>query len=92
VALFVSSGQIIIIENIQKYAVLRNITGCFISIILNLVLIPRYGITGSALATIFTMSFTGYFSHIFIKPYKYLFKIQSNSLGFGLMRIIRQKH
>jgi len=91
VALFVSSGQIIIIENIQKYAVLRNITGCFIAVILNWVLIPRYGITGSALATIFTMSVTGYFSHVFIKPYKYLFKLQSNSIGLGLKRIIRQK-
>lgn len=91
VALFVSSGQIIIIENIQKFAVLRNIFGCFISIILNLVLIPKYGIIGSAVATIFTMSFTGYFSHIFIRPYKFLFQMQSNSLVFGLMRVVRHK-
>jgi O-antigen/teichoic acid export membrane protein len=91
VALFVSSGQIIIIENIQKYAVLRNIAGCFISIIFNLILIPRYGILGSALATIFTMSFTGYFSHIFISPFRFLFHMQSNSLVFGLMRVVRHK-
>lgn len=92
VALFVSSGQIIIIENIQKYAVLRNIVGCFISVLLNYALIPRFGIIGSAVATIITMSFSGYFSHIFIKPFQYLFQIQTNSLVFGLMRIIRQKH
>jgi len=89
VALFVSSGQLIIIENIQKYAVFRNIVGCFISVILNFLLIPKYGIIGSASATIITMSFTGYFSHIFIKPFQYLYKIQNNSLLFGFIRIFR---
>ena len=92
VALFVSTGQLIIIENIQKYAVLRNIAGCFISILLNFALIPRFGIVGSAVATIFTMSFTGYFSHLFIKPFKYLFQIQTSSFGYGLIRIIRHNY
>jgi O-antigen/teichoic acid export membrane protein len=91
VALFASSGQIIIIENIQKYAVLRNIAGCFISIMFNFILIPWYGILGSAMATIFTMSFTGYFSHIFISPFRFLFHMQSNTLVFGLMRVVRHK-
>lgn len=91
VALFASSGQIIIIENIHKYAALRNIVGCFVSILLNLLFIPLLGIIGSAIATIFTMSFSGYFSHIFIKPYKYLFRIQTNSLTFGLIRIIKTR-
>lgn len=92
VALFVSSGQLIIIENIQKFAALRNIAGCFISVLLNLALIPRFGINGSAVATIITMWFTGYFSHLFINPYKHLFKIQTNSVGFGLKRIIRHNY
>ena len=92
VALFVSSGQLIIIENIQKFAALRNIFGCFISVLLNLLLIPKFGIVGSAVATILTMSFTGYFSHFFIKPFKHLFKIQTNSISFGLIRIIRQNY
>jgi len=92
VALFVSSGQLIIIENVQKFAALRNIAGCFISVLLNLALIPRFGINGSAVATIITMWFTGYFSHLFIKPYKHLFKIQTNSIGFGLKRIIRHNY
>jgi O-antigen/teichoic acid export membrane protein len=92
VALFASSGQIIIIENIQKYAVLRNIVGCFVSIILNLLLIPYMGIIGSALATIITMFFSGYFSHLIIRPFHYLFRIQTNSLSAGLMRIMRSNH
>jgi O-antigen/teichoic acid export membrane protein len=92
VALFVSSGQIIIIESIHKYAALRNIVGCFVSIILNLALIPGFGIIGSAFATIITMFFSGYFSHLFIKPYQYLFRIQSNSLVLGLFRIAHKKY
>lgn len=92
VALFSGSGQLIIIEHIQKYAVLRNIIGCFVSIAVNYLFIPRFGIVGSAIATILTMSFTGYFSHIFIKPFRYLFGIQNKALAFGIIRIARQVH
>ena len=37
-----ASGTMIIIEGIQKYAVLRNLIGCVINITLNLFLIPNY--------------------------------------------------
>lgn len=86
VALFSATGQIIIIENIQKYAVYRNIFGCFISVAINFLLIPYWGIIGSALATVITMSFTGYFSHLIIPQYRYLFEIQNNSILHGFSR------
>ncbi len=89
VALFAASGQIIIIEGIQKYAALRNVVGCAISVLLNLILIPISGIIGSAIATILTMAFSGYFSHKFITPFKYLFKVQNVSIFFGLPRIVQ---
>jgi O-antigen/teichoic acid export membrane protein len=87
IALFASSGQLIIIENLQKFAVLRNIVGCVVSIVLNLVLIPKYGIIGSAIATIATMAFSGYLSHILIRPFQHLFKLQTKAI-FGGWRII----
>jgi len=83
IALFTASGQLIIIENIQKYAVYRNIIGIFISIGLNLLLIPHWGIIGSAWATIITMAFTGYISHLFINHYFYLFRLQTKSIFEG---------
>ena len=88
VALFAASGQIIITEGIQKYAAIRNIIGCCISVLLNLILIPSWGIIGSAWATIFTYAFSGYFSHLLIKPYHFLFKMQTNAILSGFPRII----
>ena len=89
VALFAGSGQLIIIENIQKYAAVRNILGCILSVFLNFILIPVWGITGSAIATIITLSVSGYFSHIFIRPYRYLFRIQTSAIFFGWKRIVK---
>lgn len=82
-ALFAASGQIIVVEHRQQYSAIRNLIGCFISVMLNLLLIPLWGIIGSALATVITYSFSGYFSHFFIKPYNYLIRIQSFSIIFG---------
>ena len=86
-SLWQSSGHIIIVENLQKYAVLRNLTGALINVILNLFFIPRYGILGAAWATLISLSFAGIFSHIFIKPYHYLFKLELNAVFLGLFRI-----
>ncbi len=88
-ALFAASGQLIIIENIQKYAAVRNILGCFVSVILNFLLIPYLGIIGSAISTLMTMFFSGYISHLFIKPYKELFWLQTDALLLGWMRLYR---
>ena len=38
------SGQLIIIEQTQKYAILRNMAACVVCIVLNLILLPRYGL------------------------------------------------
>jgi O-antigen/teichoic acid export membrane protein len=89
VALLSASGQIIVIENLQNYAVLRNILGCAVSIGLNYLLIPVWGIIGSAVATVITISFSGYFSHFFIPPYRLFFKIQSSSIFFGCARVLQ---
>jgi len=89
VGLLVSSGQIIIIEGIQKYAVFRNIIGCIVSVVLNLILIPRFGIIGSAWVTLVTLCFAGYLSHLLIAPYRYLFKLQTSAILSGWRRIFK---
>jgi O-antigen/teichoic acid export membrane protein len=82
------SGQMILIENLQRYAVVRNIVGCVVSVGLNYLLIPAWGIIGSAVATVSAMAFSGYFSHFFIKPYRYLVPIQTRALLFGWKRLL----
>jgi len=87
-ALFGSSGQLILIENLQRYAVVRNVIGCIVSVFLNYFLIPVWGIIGSAIATLVTMAFSGYFAHFVINPYRYLVPMQTQSLFFGWKRIL----
>ncbi len=87
-ALFGGSGQLIIIENLQRYAVVRNLIGCIVCVVLNYLLIPIWGIIGSAVATVITMAFSGYLSHFFIKPYHHLVPIQTKAIFFGWKRIL----
>lgn len=89
VALFVSSGQIIIIEGIQKYAIFRNVAGCLMSVVLNLILIPPFGIIGSAWATLATLCVAGYLSNLIVPPYRYLFGLQTASILSGWRRILK---
>ena len=94
-ALSVAAGQLIVIEHIQQWAVIRNLIGCAVCVVANYVLIPSFGIVGSAWATILTALFTGCLANAFIPPYHGIMKLQVKSLFFGwrhlvdLMRLIR---
>lgn len=90
-ALSSSSGQIIIIEQMQKYAFFRNLIGCLICILLNILLIPKYGIIGSAFVTVCTVLFSGFIANSFIPQYRSVFKIQLWALFFGWKEIIHYK-
>lgn len=90
-ALSSSSGQIIIMEGLQKWAVFRNIIGCIICIVLNLILIPQYGIIGSAWVTILTVLCSGFLSNYLIKPYRKTFYLQCQGLLYGWKYLIDLK-
>lgn len=82
-ALSSTGGQIIILEGIQKWAVIRNIIGCISCIGLNLLIIPKYGIIGSAWVTIITVLLSGTLANGFIKPYRKIMKLQLYGLFWG---------
>lgn len=90
-ALSSSSGQIIIMEHIQKWAFIRNIIGCLICVGLNFLLIPKYGTIGSAWVTIITVAFTGCLANIFIPPYYKIMRIQFRALLFGWKDLLHIK-
>lgn len=90
-ALAQTSGTMIVIENKQNIVVIRNIIGCFACITLNLLLIPRYGITGAAVCSIITSILTGFFSHAIIPIYRHIFKAQVKSILWGWKSIIHIK-
>lgn len=82
-ALSSSGGQLIIIENLQKWAVIRNLTGCIFCIFLNLLLIPKYGIIGSSIVSVITIFISGYLANLLIPSYRGIFKMECRALLFG---------
>lgn len=88
VALAISSGQIIIIEGLHKFVVFRNVIGLVFSIALNFLFIPLYGIIGSAISSLITVFAAGYLSHSIIPKYRDVQKYQTNTILFGLKRVI----
>lgn len=89
VGLMQSSGQMIIIEGKQKYAVIRNGIACIVCIVGNLILIPKLGTTGAAISGVIAFLFAGYFSHIFIPPYRKYLSIQTQSILLGWKDIFK---
>lgn len=90
-ALSASSGQLIIIEGIHQWAFFRNIIGTVVCVGLNLWLIPRYGIIGSALASIVTVLCTGFIANSLIRPYRHLFRMQLTSFYAGWLDVMALK-
>ena len=88
IALTTMGGQLIIIENIHQIAFIRNILACFVCVMCNYLLIPRFGIIGSAWATIITVMFTGGLANIFFPRYHHIFKMQCQSLFLGWKDLI----
>lgn len=78
-----AGGQLIIIEKLQKWAVFRNLAGCVVCVVLNLFLIPKYGIIGSAFVTIITLFVSGFLANYLIPPYRHIFKMECKVLIFG---------
>lgn len=83
IALTTTGGQLIIIENIHQVAFIKNILACFVCIGCNYLLIPHWGIIGSAWATIITVMFTGGLANIFIPRYHHILKKQIIAIFLG---------
>ena len=70
-----------ITEHLQKLILIRIIFATFVNIVLNLYLIPRYGIIGAAYSTLISYTISGYFGNLFFGRITLkLFKLQSSAL------------
>lgn len=83
IAMLSASGQLIIIEGKQKMVAIRNFIGVGVCVILNFILIPKFGILGSAWTTIISVLFAGYFANSFLAPFREIFKIQTLAIILG---------
>ncbi len=82
-----ASGQLIIIEGVQKYAILRNLGACIICIMANKFLIPLLGLVGAGLVAVITWFFAGFISNLLIPKYRIYFNLQCNSIFWGWRRL-----
>jgi PST family polysaccharide transporter len=79
-------GQLFILnEKLTKLSLIKDCIAAFMNIGLNLLLIPRLGGIGAAIATFFSYSFTAFWGNLVFPQLRPLFKIQLQGLLlFGL--------
>ena len=90
-ALSQTSGQLIIIEGIQKYAPIRNLIGCVACVILNFVFIRQFGIHGAAYVSIIAIIVSGTLADFLIPSYHRIFYKQVKAVFIGWKDLIHIK-
>ena len=80
VSLGVASGKWFVIENFQLLSFYRTFAGAVINILLNLYLIPIYGVAGAAIATLISQIFAAYIWDLFNIRTKNMFYMKTKSL------------
>lgn len=83
VALSNTAGAMLVVEGLQKYAILRDIFGCIVCVVLNLLLLPSYGVLAAAFVAIASNVAAGYLADALIPAYRHLFVMQTKALAFG---------
>ncbi|MNJ81019.1 hypothetical protein D3C77_796320 [compost metagenome] len=64
----------------------RTLVGLIVNVLLNLVLIPVYGVQGAAISTMVTLFVANYLINYFDRDLKQLVSICNRSLTLGLVR------
>jgi O-antigen/teichoic acid export membrane protein len=83
----VASSQYLVAENLTKISFYRTLAGGIINIILNIVLIPIYGIIGAAVATVISYGSPVIFLLFFSKTRSILRQIFKS---FNIIRVIKE--
>jgi O-antigen/teichoic acid export membrane protein len=75
------SGKWFLAENLQIYSFYRTLVGGIVNVILNLLLLPKIGINGAAIATLISYAIAGYLSMAFFRPSLKNFWLVTKSLN-----------
>jgi O-antigen/teichoic acid export membrane protein len=76
----VGSSRFLLVENLQNLSFRRAFYGMIVNIMLNFILIPLYGIQGSAIATLMSQVTSAYLFDIFNKETKKIFFMKTYTL------------
>ena len=82
VGLATASGRWYVIENLQLLSFFRNLLGAFTNIVLNLLLIPEFGLKGAAIATILSYCAAAFLFDAFNRKTRIAFKMKVGSLYY----------
>jgi len=87
VFLGVGAGKWFLVENLQLVNFYRILGGGVLNVLLNLILIPKYGINGAAYATVISQAFASVFLNLIHKKSRKIFLMQVRSIFvFNLLR------
>jgi O-antigen/teichoic acid export membrane protein len=91
VFLGVAFGRYLLVENLSKKTFYRTFFGAVTNMALNLILIPRYGIYGAAIATLIAQFIANYIYDIFDKELYFQLKLKTIAMvnPLGINRKIR---
>lgn len=78
----VAAGNMLVIENLNKHNLIKSLQGLTLNLTLNLVLIPKYGINGAAIATLISQFYASYLYYFFFKKTRHIFVLQTKSILF----------
>ncbi len=84
----VASSKYLIAENLIKISFYRTNIGLIVNILLNIILIPKYGIIGASISTLISYGVVAYLSNIFFRKSRIIFFMQTKSLN--IIRIFKE--
>lgn len=87
VFLGVASGSWLANENLQHLDFLRTFSGAVANVLLNLILIPAYGIVGAAIATVISYTIAGFLFDFFNSRTKVLFVMKVSAFAMKGLRL-----
>ncbi len=83
VFLGVASGQWLVNEGLQKYSAINTTVGAFVNILLNFLLIPKFGICGAAIATVLSYSIAAYFMNfVFLATRRNFYRLSGSLISY----------
>jgi len=86
----ISSESWVMSENHKYFEVIKTLFGLVSNVILNLFLIPKYGIVGAAIATVVSMAITGYFVYALYSKSRVIFKMMTRTIFFLNIKLLKE--
>jgi O-antigen/teichoic acid export membrane protein len=84
-----NNNKLLMMDNLQKMMLGRNVFGLIVNIILNVMLIPEYGIKGAAIATVLTQVMI-MFSYGINRKTRYILWIQLKAMIYPVVLLARR--